>query len=115
NARFIGDVAWRQDDQTFTALAWERAGLLGWLDAQAAWAGRVALVNGQQAELRLPALSLRARTPAGAAVTLFWAGIDGREAEALAPVTSGLKANLGRDKGRAYRVLRIDGRHGAWR
>lgn len=115
NARFIGDVAWRQDDQTFTALAWERASLLGWLDAQAAWAGRVALVNGQAADIRLPVLNLRARTPVGASVTLFWAGLDGREADALAPATAGLKANMGRDKGREYRVLRVDGRHGGWR
>jgi len=47
NARFIGDVAWRQDDQTFTAISYEKAKLLPWLDLQATYATQVAMISGQ--------------------------------------------------------------------
>ena len=114
NARFIGDVGWRQDDQTFSALSYEKAKLLGWLDLQASYATKVALVNGQTGDIRLPAVSLKARTPLGASVTLFWAGLDGREATGLTPAAPGLVANMGADKGREYRVIRVDGKRGGF-
>lgn len=112
NARFIGDVAWRQDDQTFTALGYEKAKLISWLDLQAAYATKVSLVNSQEADIRLPVVNLKAKTPVGANVTLFWAGLDGREAKGLTPAAAGLLANMGSDKGREYRVVRIDGKKG---
>ncbi|MEL0027278.1 MAG: hypothetical protein VW625_01225 [Perlucidibaca sp.] len=108
NTRFIGDVARRQDDQTFTALSYEQARLLGWLDLQLAYASQVAMVSGQHADLRMPMVNLKAHAPLGADVTLFWAGLDGRET----PGTPFLAGNLSRDKGREYSVLRIDGSKG---
>ncbi len=113
NARFIGDVAWRQDDQTFAALSYEKAKLLSWLDVQTAYATKVSMVNSQEADIRMPVVNLKARTPVGANVTLFWAGLDGREAKGLA-ATAGLIANAGSDKGREYRVVRVDGKKGSF-
>lgn len=112
NARFIGDVGWRQDDQTFTALGYEKAKLLSWLDVQAAYATKVAMINGQTGDIRLPVVNVKARTPVGANVTLFWAGLEGKEAAGLTPAAAGLVANTGSDKSREYRVVRIDGKKG---
>lgn len=112
NARFIGDVAWRQDDQTFSALSYEKAKLLSWLDVQTAYASKVSLISGQEGDIRLPVVNLKARAPLGANVTLFWAALDGREAAGLTPAAAGLVANLGQDKGREYRVARVDGKKG---
>jgi len=112
NARFIGDVGFRQDDQTFTAISYEKAKLLSWLDVQASYANRVAMINGQGGDIRLPVVNLKARTPLGANVTLFWAGLEGREAVGLTAPANGLVANAGKDKSREYRVLKVDGKKG---
>lgn len=114
NARFIGDVAWRQNDQTFVAGYYEKAKLLPWLDVQLAYATKAAMINDQTADIRLPVVNLKARAPLGANVTVFWAGLEGREATGLAPATAGLLANAGADKSREYRVLRVDGKHGGF-
>lgn len=114
NARFIGDVAWRQNDQTFVAVAYEKAKVLPWLDVQLAYATKAAMINSQTADVRLPVVNLKARTPFGANVTAFWAGLEGKEAVALSPNTAGLLANAGADKSREYRVLRVDGKQGAF-
>jgi hypothetical protein len=112
NARFIGDVGFRQDDQTFTAISYEKAKLLSWLDVQASYATKVAMINGQPGDVRLPIVNLKARTPVGANVTLFWAGLEGREAAGLTVPGAGLIANTGKDKSREYRVLKVDGKKG---
>lgn len=112
NARFIGDVGFRQDDQVFTAISYEKAKLLSWLDLQASYANKVAMINGQDGEIRLPVVSLKARAPMGANVTVFWAGLEGKEATGLTVKNNGLIANVGSDKSREYRVLRVDGKQG---
>ncbi|MEK6789443.1 MAG: hypothetical protein AABY68_10875 [Pseudomonadota bacterium] len=112
NARFIGDVGFRQDDQTFTAISYEKAKLLSWLDVQASYANKVAMINGQDGDISLPIVNLKARTPLGANVTLFWAGLEGKEAAGLTVPAAGLLANTGKDKSREYRVLKIDGKKG---
>lgn len=114
NARFIGDVGWRQNDQTFLAAAYEQSKVLPWLDVQLAYATQAAMINSQRADLRLPVVNLKARTPVGASVTLFWAGLTGREAAGLAPANAGLLANAGVDRSREYRVVRVDGKHEGW-
>lgn len=112
NARFIGDVAWRQDDQTFTAISYEKAKLLSWLDLQATYASKVAMISGQQGDIRMPVVNLKARAPMGANVTLFWAGLEGREPAALTPVANFLLANASSVRSREYRVIRVDGKKG---
>jgi len=112
NARFIGDVAWRQDDQTFTAISYEKAKLLPWLDLQATYANKVAMISGQDGDIRLPIVNLKARTPIGANVTLFWAGLEGKEAATLTPVNDFLLANASSVRSREYRVIRVDGKKG---
>lgn len=112
NSRFIGDVAFRQDDQTFTAISYEKAKLLSWLDVQASYASKVAMINGQSGDIRLPVVNVKARTPVGANVTLFWAGLEGKEAAGLTVPMAGLIANTGKDKSREYRVIKIDGKQG---
>lgn len=112
NARFIGDVAWRQDDQTFTAISYEKAKLLGWLDLQATYANQVAMISGQKGDIRLPIVNLKARAPLGATVTLFWAGLEGRESATLTPTANFLLANASSARSREYRVLRVDGKQG---
>ena len=54
NARFIGDVAWRQNDQVFDALSYQTKTLAPWLDLQVAYATQVAMISGQSGDLRLP-------------------------------------------------------------
>lgn len=108
NARFIGDVAFRQDDQVFTAISYEKAKLLPWLDLQATYANKVAMISGQDGDIRLPIVNLKARTPIGANVILFWAGLEGKEAVGQ-PF---LLANAGKNKSREYRLLKVDGKKG---
>lgn len=112
NARFIGDVAWRQDDQTFTAISYEKAKLLPWLDLQATYATQVAMISGQSGDLRLPIVNLKARTPIGANVSLFWAGLEGKESATLSPVNDFLLANASSVRSREYRVIRVEGKKG---
>ena len=45
-------------------------------------------------------------------VTLFWAGLEGKEAVGMTVPANGLIANAGKDKSREYRVLKIDGKQG---
>lgn len=108
NARFIGDVGFRQDDQVFTAISYEKAKLLSWLDVQASYANKVAMISGQDGDISLPIVNLKARTPLGANVTLFWAGLEGKEASGQ-PF---LLANAGENRSREYRVLKVDGKKG---
>lgn len=112
NSRFIGDVAWRQDDQTFTAISYEKAKLLSWLDLQATYASKVSMISGQQGDIRLPIVNLKARTPMGATVTAFWAGLEGKEAATLTPANDFLLANASSVRSREYRVIRVDGKKG---
>lgn len=112
NARFIGDVAWRQDDQTFKAISYEKAKLLSWLDLQATYATQVAMISGQKGDIRLPIVNLKARTPMGANVTLFWAGLEGKESATLTPTANFLLANASSVRSREYRVIRVDGKKG---
>lgn len=113
NARFVGDVDWRQNDQIFTALSYEKAKLLGWLDIQTAYATKARLVSGQLGDLRLPVVNLKAKLPyAGATVTAFWAGLEGQEAKGLTLATANVLNTLGSDKSRQYGLLRVDGKAG---
>lgn len=110
NERFIGNADWRQNDQVFDALSYERSRLLGWLDVQAAYATKVRLLNSQLGDIHMPVVNLRAHLPyAGATLTAFWAGLGGQE-PAGTPTTAGLISNLASDVGRQYRVLRLEGK-----
>ncbi len=106
NARFIGDVGWRQNDQVFDALSYQSKTLAPWLDLQVAYATQVAMINGQSGDIRLPLIHAKIKTPVGANVSLFWAGLEGREA--LGQLA--LKTNTQTDRSRQYASIRIDGK-----
>jgi len=106
NARFIGDVAWRQNDQVFDALSYQTKTLAPWLDLQVAYATQVAMINGQSGDIRLPLINAKIKTPVGANVSLFWAGLEGREK--LGQLA--LQQNVQTDRSRQYASIHIDGK-----
>jgi hypothetical protein len=91
NARFIGDVGWRQNDQTFDAVSYQNATLVKGLDLQLSYADHVSSINGQTGDIQLPVVNIKYKTPVGANLTLMWAGLEGRETAATAAASS-LKA-----------------------
>lgn len=106
NARFIGDVAWRQNDQVFDALSYQSKELAPWLDLQVAYATQVAMINGQSGDIRLPLINAKIKTPIGANVSLFWAGLEGREKIGQLA----LQANVQTDRSRQYASIHVDGK-----
>lgn len=106
NARFIGDVAWRQNDQVFDALSYQSKELAPWLDLQVAYATQVAMINGQSGDIRLPLINAKIKTPVGANVSLFWAGLEGREA--LGQLA--LQQNVQTNRSRQYASIHVDGK-----
>lgn len=106
NARFIGDVAWRQNDQVFDAISYQNKTLAPWLDVYVAYATQVAMINGQSGDIRLPLINAKIKTPVGANVSLFWAGLEGREKIGQLA----LQANVQTNRSRQYASVHVDGK-----
>ena len=106
NSRFIGDVAWRQDDQVFDALSYQTKAIAPWLDLYAAYATQVAMISGQSGDLRLPIVNAKIKTPVGANVSLLWIGLEGREK----PTQLFLQQNVQTDRSRQYASIHVDGK-----
>ena len=106
NARFVGDVGWRQNDQVFDAISYQTKDIAAWLDLYAAYATQVSMINGQSGDIRLPIVHAKIKTPVGATVGLMWAGLEGREA--LGQLA--LQQNVQTNRSRQYASIHVNGK-----
>lgn len=94
NARFIGNVAWRQNEQTYDGVAFERTGLKGF-DLRAAWLGQVNRIfgndvpDGRQDMDTWLANAAWAGSPGK--LTAYAYGIDNEEAAVQSSLSYGLR------------------------
>lgn len=102
NARFIGDVGWRQNDQTFDAIAYQTTSLIPATQLTTAYATQVNGVNGQSGSISLGILDLKTSYWKNSSVGLSWIGLGGRE---QAGPTAALKT-----ASRQYAVLHLQGK-----
>lgn len=84
NARFIGDVGWRQNDQTFDAVSFSHSGWVQGLTVNAAWLTRVNNIFGVTRAVQAPLLNLRYAAFPQARLSLFHYAVE----EETAPATS---------------------------
>lgn len=104
NARFIGDVGWRQNDQTFDAVSYQNSTLIKNLDLQLVYANRVSTINGQTGDINMPVVNVKYKTPIGANLTAMWAGLNGREKAAPAAAATWDAAS------RQYGLVQVNGK-----
>lgn len=84
NARFIGDVGWRQNDQTFDAVSVANATWVKDLALSAAWLKRVNNISGVSRRVEAPLANIRYAAFPQARASVFYYGVD----EEDAPTTS---------------------------
>lgn len=90
NARFIGDVGWRQNDQTFDAVSFANGTWVKDLTLSAAWLKRVNGIDGASRRVEAPLANIRYAAFPQARATVFYYGVD----EEGAPTTSWQHAGL---------------------
>jgi hypothetical protein len=90
NARFIGDVGWRQDDQTFDAVGYSNASLVKDLTVTLDYLSKVWPVSGVVRPVQAPLVNVRYDAFPQAKVTAFYYAVD----EVSAPATSWQHAGL---------------------
>ncbi|MCC2637453.1 MAG: hypothetical protein K0Q68_1172 [Moraxellaceae bacterium] len=90
NARFIGDVGWRQNDQTFDAVSFANGTWVKDLTLSAAWLKRVNNIAGVSRRVEAPLTNIRYAAFPQARATVFYYGVD----EEDAPTTSWQHAGL---------------------
>lgn len=84
NARFIGDVGWRQNDQTFTGISFSNGSWVKDLTLNAAWLTRVHNIYGVDRAVQAPLVNLRYAAFPQAHLTAFYYAVE----ESTAPATS---------------------------
>jgi hypothetical protein len=84
NARFIGDVAWRQNDQVFDAVSFSNTTRVKDLALNAAWLTRVHNIYGATRAVEAPLLNVRYSAFPQARVGAFYYAVE----EKTAPATS---------------------------
>jgi hypothetical protein len=84
NARFIGDVGWRQNDQTFDAVSFANGSWVKDLTLSAAWLKRVHNISGVTRRVEAPLANIRYAAFPQARASVFYYGVD----EEDAPTTS---------------------------
>lgn len=82
NARFIGDVGWRQNDQVFDAVSVGSSKLADGLTLNAAYLKRVHNIFGASRRVEAPLLNLRYAAYAPARVSAFYYAVDEEDAPA---------------------------------
>ncbi len=90
NARFVGDVGWRQNDQTYDAFSYSNNTLVTGLTLNAAYLNRVNNIFGATRRVEAPMLNMRYAAFPQAQASVFYYAID----EASAPATSRQQAGL---------------------
>lgn len=90
NARFIGDVGWRQNDQTFDGLSFSNGTWVEGLTLNAAYLTRVNNIFGVTRRIEAPLVNVRYAKFPEAKVAAFYYGVD----EEDAPTTSWQHAGL---------------------
>lgn len=76
NARFIGDVGWRQNDQTFDAVGYSNNKLVQDLTMTVDYVSRVYPANGIRRAMHAPMANIRYAAFPQAKVSVFYYGID---------------------------------------
>lgn len=84
NARFVGDVGWRQNDQTFDAMTYSNKTLVKDLSLNAAYLTRVNNIYGVERRVEAPMANVRYAAFPQMQPAVFYYGVD----EAQAPATS---------------------------
>lgn len=76
NARFIGDVGWRQNDQTFTGVSFSNGSWVRDLTVNAAWLTRVHNIYGVDRNVQAPLVNLRYAAFPQARLTGFYYAVE---------------------------------------
>lgn len=76
NARFIGDVAWRQNDQTFNAISYSNATLVKDLTLSAAYLNRVYPITAVEREVKAPLVNIRYAGIPQAKFSVFYYAVE---------------------------------------
>lgn len=93
NARFVGDVGWRQNDQTFDALSYGNKTLLEGLSLNAAYLSRVNNIYGVERRVEAPMANVRYAAFPQAQLAVFYYGVDEAEAPAASWQHAGLRVD----------------------
>ncbi|MES2918588.1 MAG: hypothetical protein V4729_08210 [Pseudomonadota bacterium] len=107
NARFIGDVAWRQNDQVYDAVSFANTTWVKDLALNAAWLTRVHNIYGATRAVEAPLLNLRYAAHPQARVGAFYYAVE----ETAAPTTSWQHAGARVDGGLGhflYELSRVE-------
>lgn len=94
NARFIGDVGWRQNDQTFDSLAYSNKTLIPMTQFNLSYLTKVHTVFGADRDLKAPIVNVRVSPSKAFGAALFYYGVE----EEMVPANSW-----------QHRGLRVDG------
>ncbi|HEX4869615.1 MAG TPA: alginate export family protein [Moraxellaceae bacterium] len=90
NARFVGDVGWRQNDQTFDAVSFSNGSWVKDLTLSAAYVSRVNNIYGVTRAVEAPFANIRYAAFPQAKVSAFYYGVE----EKTAPTSSWQHAGL---------------------
>lgn len=90
NARFVGDVGWRQNDQTFDGVSYSNGTLVKDLTLSADYLTRAHNIFGASREVKAPMVNVRYAGFAPAKVSIFYYAIE----EKAAPPTSWQHAGI---------------------
>lgn len=84
NARFVGDVGWRQNDQTFDAISYSNNTLVKDLSVTLDYVSKVNPITGVRRAVRAPMANVKYSAFPAAKVAVFYYGVD----EQLTPATA---------------------------
>lgn len=93
NARFVGDVGWRQNDQTFDGVSYSNATLVKDLTLSADYLTRVHNIFGVTRVVEAPMVNLRYAGFAPAKVTVFYYAIEEKSAPATSWQHTGIRVD----------------------
>lgn len=93
NARFIGDVGWRQNDQTFDAVTYTNADLIPKTTFSLGYLHKVNTISGASRKVSAPMLTLKFSPVKEHSITALYYGVDEKTAPASSWQHLGLRAN----------------------
>lgn len=93
NARFIGDVGWRQNDQTFDAISFGNSSWVDGLSLNAAYLKRVNNIFGATRRVEAPLANVRYSKFPQAKVAAFYYGVDEEDAPNTSWQHTGLRVD----------------------
>lgn len=93
NARFVGDVGWRQNDQTFDGVSYSNSTLVKDLTLSADYLTRVNNIYGVTRKVSAPMLNVRYAGYAPAKVSVFYYGVEEKSAVTTSVQHTGIKVD----------------------